>query len=184
MTAVILATIALGGCREAPTEAMEGAAALASSPESASFLTVAPPSMERGIEALIESAQAAWNAMDGIAYGAHFAEDAEVINPPGAIVSGRTVIANTHVFLFNPNDGPFRGSTSASVIRRIVPLTGTMAIVDATTNLTGYASTPNGLVEWAPGVVRTRNRMLVVRNGARWEIQAQQLTAVQPFILN
>jgi hypothetical protein len=67
-------------------------------------------------------------------------------------------------------------------VRRVVPITGTMAIVDATVTVTGFAGTPPGLVQWAPGVLKTRHHSIVARHLDGWEIIAQQITAMQPGI--
>jgi hypothetical protein len=81
----------------------------------------------------------------------------DFVNPLGAIASGRDAMA----------------------------LTGSIAIVDLTIDLTGYEGMlPGGLVEWRPGVVRTRSRMIVQRFEGTWKIRASQLTAVQPFLPN
>jgi uncharacterized protein (TIGR02246 family) len=153
--------------------------------ESLGLMSVAPPAMQSGIGELLESWSAAWQAMDGDAYASHYSEDMDFVNPLGAMVSGREAMASVHTFLFNPVNGPFRGSTQVASIRRIVPLTGSIAIVDLTIDLTGYQGMlPGGLVEWRPGVVRTRSRMIVQRIEGTWEIRASQLTAVQPFLPN
>jgi hypothetical protein len=89
----------------------------------------------------------------------------------------RTPRRRSHVFLFN---GPFAGSVQTGQVRRIVPLTGTLAIVDLNALLTGYVALPPGLSETAPGEVAIRARMVVGKNGPRWEILAQQLTRIAP----
>lgn len=81
---------------------------------------------------------------------------------------------------FNPVNGPFRGSVQSFEVRRLVALKGNLALVDLNVAVTGYAGLPPGLNETEPGVVRTRARLLMGRNGARWEILAQQLTRIAP----
>lgn len=154
----------------------------ASAPEDAfaAQVAVVPPAEARDIHALLESWGGAWNAGDGIAYGDHYTADADFVNPLGNVATGSAAIGAAHVFLFNPVNGPFRGSTSSHVVRRLVALTGSLAIVDATVTLTGFAGTPPGLVHWAPGVVKTRHHMVVGRVDGNWRILAQQITAMQP----
>lgn len=185
-SATILASalVVLAACERTPTEVAATTDSRVAPTEVARQLAVAPAAMLSGIDALLASWEAAWNAMDGMAYASHYAVDADFVNPLGGIVSGRAAIGAIHVSLFDPVEGLFRGSTSSSTIRRVVPLTGTVALVDLNTNLTGYDGTPPGLVEWRPGVVRTRGRMVVRKNQGQWEILAAQLTAVQPFIPN
>jgi uncharacterized protein (TIGR02246 family) len=167
----------LGACEQTPTAhaAQDAAVSAPGSPEAA--MGVVPPGAEREILALLHGREDAWTSMDGNAYGSFYAEDADFVNPLGAVVSGRAAISAVHVFLFG---GFFKDSQLSWEIRRLVPLRGDLVLVDLTVDLTGYAGRPPGLVEVAPGLVRTRERMLIGRNGSRWEIQAQQLTAVSP----
>jgi len=150
--------------------------------ESASIAEVAArtdltPAQTRGIEALKSAWDAAWAAKDAAAYAANYAEDADVVNPVGGILAGREAIRAQHAFLFS---GPFAGSTSVSEIRRTVFLTGTIVIVDVNLSLSGYQGLPPGLVATVPGVVRTRVKLIVVKEGANWEILAQQMTPLAP----
>ncbi len=149
-------------------------------------VAVVPPAAAAGIHALLDSWTAAWNAGDGTAYGNHYSVDADVVNPLGAVLTGRDVIGATHVVLFDPAIGPFRGTTSSSVVRRMVAVTGGLVIVDLTTTVTGLPTDPPlpppTLVQWAPGVVKTRMKMVVGRVDGDWRFLAQQMTAIQPFI--
>jgi uncharacterized protein (TIGR02246 family) len=180
----LFATAALGllaaGC-EGPSVAGPAAEpSLGPEGELAAQVAVVPPGAARDLHALLESLGDAWNAGDGVAYGNHYTADADFVNPLGNVVTGSAAIGATHVFLFNPVNGPFRGSTSSYVVRRLVALTGSLAIIDATVSLTGFAGTPPGLVHWEPGVVKTRHHMIVGRVNGKWMILAQQITAMQP----
>jgi uncharacterized protein (TIGR02246 family) len=173
---VLLTAVIVAGCDGSPT-ATQHHDALAAPDAVAARMGTVPPAMERGIQELLQTWQAAWASMDGNAYGANYAEDAEFINPLGGVLSGRQAIAATHVFLFN---GPFAGSVQTNQVRRIAPLTGTLAIVDVDGLLTGYVALPPGLGETAPGEVATRGRLVVGKTGSRWEILAQQMTRIAP----
>jgi uncharacterized protein (TIGR02246 family) len=173
--------VLLAACDTSPVEGPTPVDAVVVAPDGpAGRLAVVPPAMARDIHDMLGSWSAAWNAGDGVAYGGHYAEDADFVNPLGAVVSGRAAITATHVFLFNPVNGPFRGSTASYLVRRITPLTGSLALVDTTVSLIGFAGTPPGLVQWEPGVVKTRHHMVVGFQGNRWEILSQQTTAMQP----
>lgn len=139
-----------------------------------------PPGQVRHIEALAEALTAAWAAKDAAAYAAPFAEDAEFIGPTAVILSGREAIRVSHAFLFGPT-GPFRQSTQTLEIRRIEFLTGTIAIVDLTSTLTGFLGLPPGLRETEPGVVRNVVRWVVVKHRGEWLILGQQMTPVPPL---
>jgi uncharacterized protein (TIGR02246 family) len=181
---IVFSAVASGllvaGCEGSSVAAPAAERALAPQEGFAAQVAVVPPDAARGIHALLESREAAWNEGDGIAYGNHYTADADFVNPLGGIVTGSAAIGATHVFLFNPVNGPFRGSTASYVVRRMVALTGSLAIVDANETLTGFAGTPPGLVQHSPGVVKTRMRLLVGRENGSWMILAQQITAMQP----
>jgi uncharacterized protein (TIGR02246 family) len=172
----LLTAVIVAGCDGSPT-ATQHHTALAAPDAVAARMGTVPPAMEREIQSLLQTWQAAWASMDGNAYGANYAEDAEFINPLGGVLSGRQAIAAQHVFLFN---GPFAGSVQNVQVRRIAPLTGTLAIVDMDNLLTGYAALPPGLGETAPGELATRMRLVVGKTGSRWEILAQQITRIAP----
>lgn len=142
--------------------------------------SVTAAGQEDDILDLIDAQAAAWADHDGVAYGATYTEDAELINPVGGILVGRTVIANQHVFLFNPVNGPFRASASSWTVRSIGFLTGATALVKLDVALTGYSFLPPGLNPTEPGVVRTRVTWLAVKTGDTWLIQHQQMTLVAP----
>jgi uncharacterized protein (TIGR02246 family) len=139
-----------------------------------------PPGQVPHIEALVSAVQTAWAAKDATAYAASYAEDIEFIGPLANFISGREALRAQHVFLFGPT-GPFRQSTQALEIRRIEFLTGTIAIVDLTSTLTGFLGLPPGLRETEPGVVRNVVRWVVVKHRGEWLIQGQQMTPVPPL---
>jgi len=178
--AVALIASALGGCEASSlsaTPADAGGHAVSSASPSFSSMPVVPPAAARGIHQLLARWRDSWERMDGMAYGANYAEDADFMNPLGGILSGRSQIAATHVFLFA---GPFKGSSQDYEVRRMVSLSGDLAIVDLNLTLTGYAFLPPGLVENAPGVLLTRGRLVVGRVQGEWLILAMQLTRISP----
>jgi uncharacterized protein (TIGR02246 family) len=123
---------------------------------------------------IVNAATAAWASKDAAAYAAHFAVDAQLINPTGVLFSGREAIRNLHVFLFN---GPFAGSTLTLAVRDIQFLTGTVAIVYLNLSITGYAFLPPGVAVPADGVVRARVTWVVEKQGGAWQIVFQQNTS-------
>jgi uncharacterized protein (TIGR02246 family) len=172
----VLLLLASAACDDGPTSSQAYAQDPLDPPAMASMPAPTPETV-RGIEDLLGAWEASWNAGDANAFAATFAEDADFVNPLGGILSGREAIRQTHLFLFG---GPFAGSAQAGEVRRIVSLTGSLAIVDLNVTLTGYAGLPPGLSETEPGVVATRTRWVARRNGDRWEILAQQLTSIAP----
>lgn len=132
---------------------------------------------ERAIEGIVAGLNAAWAAKDAAAYAAHFSEDIELINPVGAVFSGKAAFQAVHVFLFS---GPFAPSTASFSVRRVRYLTGTIAILDLDLVITGFAFVPGGLTPTEPGVLRSRMRCVAMSRGASWEIVAMQLTPIAP----
>jgi uncharacterized protein (TIGR02246 family) len=187
---LLLATAALGllvaACDGSPVQNPTAEAVLAPGEEISAQVAAVPPPAAAGVLALIQSWTDAWNAADGIAYGNHYSADADFVNPLGAVLAGSAAIGATHVFLLNPASGPFRGTTTSSVVRRMVALTGSLVLVDLTTTVTGFATTPPlpppGLVQYETGVVKTRMKMVVGRVNGSWRILEQQITAIQPGI--
>jgi uncharacterized protein (TIGR02246 family) len=157
-------------------------AELASAPPQPVMSAGVPTAMARAIDELLASWATTWNEGDGIAFGGYYSPGADFVNPLGMVFTGRDAITAVHLSLFHPATGPFRGSSMSYVVRRIAPITGTVALVDATVTVTGFAGTPPGLVQWAPGVLKTRHHSVVARNGGDWEIVAQQITAMQPGV--
>jgi uncharacterized protein (TIGR02246 family) len=123
---------------------------------------------------IADAAMAAWSAKDASAYAAIYSADMVMINPLGAVLSGRAAFEATHVFLFN---NPFAGSTLTINVTGISFLTGTIALVYQDVTLTGYAFLPPGLPA-LDGVVYTRVTWVVVKNQGVWEIISQQMTPI------
>lgn len=130
------------------------------------------------VAALVAAGTAAWSAKDAAAYAASYSEDVVFIGPTAVVLHGREAVRAQHAFLFN---GPFAGSTQTITVTGVRYLTGTIAIVDQSVDLTGYAFLPpNGLQPTVPGVVRTLVRWVIEKRGGTWEIVAQQMTTVPP----
>lgn len=66
------------------------------------------PDDRAAVEGLVQALEAAWNAMDGAAFAAPFADDADFVNVRGEHVRGRPAIAAGH-------DGIFRTIYAGSV---------------------------------------------------------------------
>lgn len=123
---------------------------------------------------IVNAAIAAWAAKDATAYAGLFAVDAQLINPAGALFSGRDALRNLHVFLFN---GPFAGSTLTLAVRDIRFLTGTIAIVYLDLSITGYAFAPPGTAS-TDGTLRARVTWVVEKQRGEWQIVSAQHTSL------
>lgn len=129
------------------------------------------------IDALVAAYEATWASDDAAAYAALFAEDAQIILAAGALLSGRPAIQAYFAGLFG---GVFQPSTRSLAIRRVQFLTGTIAIVDLDTELSGYTALPPGLRDTEPGVFRTRERWVLEKRAGDWQIVAMQRTPIPP----
>jgi uncharacterized protein (TIGR02246 family) len=86
------------------------------------------------IEHLVGQLAAAWEAMDGAAFGAPFATDADFVNIRGEHFRGRAAIAAGHAAIFRTI---YAGSTAemtveaARLLRRDVALVHVRSVLDA-----------------------------------------------------
>jgi uncharacterized protein (TIGR02246 family) len=113
-------------------------------------------------ERLVAKLQAAWNAMDGAAFAAPFAEDADFVNILGEHFRGREKVAAGHVGIFRTI---YAGSTvdmkleRARLLRPDVALAHVHSILDV----------PQGLLA---GRHVARFSMVLTRGSGGWEIAA------------
>src|SRR4051794_5550063 len=83
--------------------------------------------------AIVQQLEAAWNAMDGTAFAAPFAEDADFVNVRGEHFQGRAAIAGGHAGIFRTI---YAGSTNqytleaARLLHPEVALVHVRAILD------------------------------------------------------
>jgi len=168
----LIAALLVLACNDASDSVAPTDGALSLEPVAAASI----PGQEQGIARLMDAQTAAWNAHDAVAYGQTYAEAATLIGPTGLISQGRGQITDQHAFLYNPTNGPFRGSSQSFVLRRLTFLTGKYAVVELDVALTGYASRPPNLPETEPGVVRTHVTWIAVKQGSEWKIGFQQMT--------
>ncbi len=132
---------------------------------------------EAGVTRIAAAWDAAWNAGDADAIAALFVDDAEFINGRGQIAQGAATIYANHVVVLA---GVFKGSRMHGSIRGLVFLSGTTAVLDVDSELTGFSALPPGTVATEPGVVRGRLNRVVVKRGGVWRILQMQVTNVAP----
>jgi len=88
-------------------------------------------------------------------------------------------IEGLYVFLFST---VLAGTTRQSTIRSLAFLSGTIAVLDIDTQVTGYEVPPPGVVEWAPGIIRAREKNILVKRGGEWQIVKHQQVLVAPGV--
>lgn len=129
------------------------------------------------VRAVIGRLDAAWKAMDPAGFAKEFATDAQFVSIIGLRMNGQSEILTRHQFLFG---GPFKGSTLLSAVVRLRFLGPLAATVETDAQLTGYAALPAGVVETAPGVLRTRFLHVLQKVNGVWSITSGQNTSIPP----
>ena len=116
----------------------------------------------------LERLEQAWNAADGAAFGAEFADESDFVNVRGEHHRGATAIARGHQAIF---DTIYAGSSvrfQLDMARELAP--GTILAV-ATSTL----DAPAGPLK---GIHNARFTMLIVEQGDDWRIAAFHNTLV------
>jgi uncharacterized protein (TIGR02246 family) len=121
-----------------------------------------PPGERAALEHIVSQLEAAWNAMDGSAFAAPFAGDADFVNIRGEHFRGRPAIAAGHVAIFRTI---YAGSTvhltveGARLLRPEVALVRVHSLLDA----------PQGPLAGRHGA---RFSLVLAKGADRWEIAA------------
>lgn len=126
----------------------------------------------RVADRLAKTFAATWNARDGRAYGEAYWPDAELVDPSGAVWTGRGAIIKTHVDLW---DGPARATRMVAHVRRVRYLSPSLFVVDIDTAANGFSPPPPGAPD---GIVRTRLKHVVEKRGDGWRIVSSQNTFI------
>lgn len=135
------------------------------------------PSANRAIQAIISNQTDAWNRKDACAWARDFTESATFVNVRGDLVKGRPAIEAIHNFIFS---GPYKNSPCSTTIDSILYPAPTVAMVDTTNEVSNFELLPPGLVPTAPGVFRTRMKLILVNDEGVWKILSAQNTAISP----
>jgi uncharacterized protein (TIGR02246 family) len=120
------------------------------------------PADRAALENIVRQLEAAWNAMDGAAFAAPFAADADFVTIRGEHSRGRAAIAAGHAAIFQTI---YAGSTNhftidgARLLRAEVALVHVHSVLDA----------PNGPLAGRHGA---RFSLVLTKAGGGWEIAA------------
>jgi uncharacterized protein (TIGR02246 family) len=120
------------------------------------------PADRASLENVVRQLEAAWNAMDGSAFAAPFAAEADFVTIRGEHFRGRAAIAAGHAAIFRTI---YAGSTNhytvegARLLRPEVALVHVYAMMDA----------PQGPLAGRHGA---RFSLVLTKDGGRWEIAA------------
>src|ERR1700680_1230304 len=126
-------------------------------------------------KAMVKRFVNSWNRADGAAYGENYWPEAELVNPSGAIRSGRADIVQEHVNLWA---GIFKGSRAAGKVHRIQRLGSNYMIVDFDVELSGVRQLPPGSPPIANGVLRNHLKHIMENRNGVWKVLSAQNTFI------
>jgi uncharacterized protein (TIGR02246 family) len=119
---------------------------------------------------IIQRLEDAWNAADGAAFGAPFAEDADFVTIRGEDHQGRAAIAGGHQGIF---DTIYRGSAVTYTLLRARLLADDVVLAHASSAL----RVPSGPLAGEHNAVST---LALARGNGAWQIAAFHNTLVAP----
>lgn len=131
------------------------------------------------IQDIVTTFDEAWTAGDPITYAAQYADIADWVGPTGLVLTDPAAITNLYTALLT---FVFPNTTRQSTIRSLAFLTGTIAVLDIDTRVTGFESLPPGIVPWQPGILRALEKNILLKRGGEWRIVRHQQTSVAPGI--
>ncbi len=134
-----------------------------------------PKDAQAAAQAMLDRFVDSWNRADGAAYAENYWPEAELVDPTGAIVSGRDAIAQEHVNLWA---GPFKGSRIRGSIRRVTMLGLDHMIVDLDLEVTGVHDIPPGAVQNTGGVLRNHLKHILEKRKGVWKVLSAQNTFI------
>ena len=116
---------------------------------------------------ILEQLEQAWNAGDGAAFGAPFADESDFVNVRGEHHRGADNIAHGHQAIF---DSIYAGSTVRFRLDIARPLAGTILAVASST-----LDAPSGPLK---GIHNARFTMVIAEQGDDWRVTAFHNTLV------
>jgi uncharacterized protein (TIGR02246 family) len=126
---------------------------------------------ERGaVEDIVARLEAAWNAMDGVAFGAPFAEDADFVNIRADHFRGRPAIAAGHTAIFQTI---YAGSTNRYTVEAVRQVRPGVALAHVHAGM----NAPTGPLA---GRHNARFSLLLTKEVSGWEIASFHNTLEPP----
>lgn len=122
------------------------------------------------IEQIVGRLEAAWNAMDGTAFAAPFAEDADFVNIRAEHIRGRQAIDEGHAAIFRTI---YAGSTNRYTVETARLLRPDVAVV----HVAAVLDVPHGPLA---GQHRARFSMVMTKGDGGWQIAALHNTLSPP----
>jgi len=130
------------------------------------------PEDRTALESIVGRLEAAWNAMDGAAFAAPFAADADFVNIRAEHLRGRSTIADGHAGIFRTI---YAGSTNRYTIETVRLVLNDVALVHV-----------QAVLDVPSGPFAGRNRalfsMVLVRRAPGWQIASFHNTLQPPAL--
>jgi uncharacterized protein (TIGR02246 family) len=162
--AIVLASVT-AACDENPVDVSRGDQLPSESVRAA--VSGSPGDLAQ-IQGIVSTFDQAWNAGDAVTYAGQYA-GAEWVGPTGTILTDPAQITGLYAFLFSV---VLANTTRQSVIRSLTFLTGTIAILNIDTRVTGGSTPAGGL--------RALEKNILVKRAGEWRILQHQQTLVTP----
>ena len=112
------------------------------------------------LENIVRTLETAWNAMDGTAFGAPFAADADFVNIRGEHFRGRAAIAAGHAAIFKT---VYAGSTNQYAVEDVRLLRPEVALL----RVHAMLEAPQGPLKGRHGA---RFSMVLTKENGAWEV--------------
>ncbi len=130
---------------------------------------------------IVADFDATWTAGNFPTYATQFMGDEgwEWVGPTGIIHTDSAAITGFYKTIFTI---VFPGTTRNSTIRNLTFLSGTLAVLDVDTRITGFTSLPPTIVPWQPGTVRALEKNILLKRDGEWRIIRHQQTSVAPGV--
>ena len=165
----LLIVSAAGACGDEPV----AAPARVSAVESHASVSGSPRDRD-AIQQIVDTFDRTWG-VDAATYAAQYA-DADFVGPTGANLTTAAQILQLYTSIFPV----FAGTTRTSQIRALTFLTGTIAVLDIDTRVSG--ALPPFVTPWQPNTLRALEKNILVKRGGEWRIVQHQQTAVAPGV--
>lgn len=130
------------------------------------------------IHGIVETFDHAWTTGDPLTYAAQY-HGSDWVGPDGTNLTDPAALTALYTIII---DIVLPGTTRQSTVRRLTFLSGTLAVIDIDTQVTGFEVAPPGVIEWAPGIIRVREKNILQKRGGAWHIIQHQQTVVAPGV--
>lgn len=170
----LLVAAGAAACSDGPVAGPADAVSSGSLPAEVSMTVSGSPGDRQAIQQIITTFDQTW-AVNAAAYAAQYAH-ADWVGPNGANLTTAADILALYTNIFPI----FTGSTRVSTIRSLTFLTGTIAVLDIDTRVTG--TFPPFVIPWQPNTIRVLEKNVLLKRGGEWRIIQHQQTTVAPGV--